>query len=66
VALSICDKGYFVGLLEITNRKEALQKSEKLRRCIHIQGDSRVMDVNVGDGFLVFLNKEIHINNVRL
>jgi len=53
MARSICDTGYFVRLLERTNRKEAIQKSEKLYRCIHIQGDSRVMDVNVGDGFLV-------------
>jgi len=51
MARSICDTGYFERLLEITNRKEAMQKSEKLYRCIHIQGDSRVMNVNVGDVF---------------
>ena len=59
MATSICDIGYFVRLLEITNRKDAMQKSEKSRRCIHIQDDLRVMNVNVGDGFLVLWNKKI-------
>jgi len=63
---STCDTDYFVRLLERTNRKKTMQKSGKLYRCIHIQGDLRVMDVNVGDGFLVLWNQKIHINNVRL
>lgn len=66
MARSICDTDYFLRLLERTNRKEAMQKSGKLYRCIHIQSDLRVMDVNVGDGFLVLWNQKIHINNVRL
>jgi len=43
-----------------------MQKSGKLYRCIHIQGDSRVMDVNIGDGFLVLWNKKIHIRGLEL